>query len=322
MSAADLSHGPTATARPALTIAAVERDTRISKDTLRVWERRYGFPQPLRDANGERLYPFEQVERLRHIKRLMDVGHRPGRIVGMTLAELFALDTVGVTEPPPRTEEDARNLQERQFMLETLCSHDVQALRRALGQALLRRGLATFVMDIVVPLLVDVGEAWSRGQVEVFEEHLCSEVVETVLRSALATTTELKLELRPRVLLTTLPFEAHGLALLMAEALFSIEGCLCMNLGTQTPLGEIALAAQAHRADIVALSFSAAVSHHQLVDSLNELRATLAPSVALWAGTSAALSVQRRVGEGVLLLSSLHEIASEIARWRRLRGSA
>ena len=35
-------------------IAAVERETGLSKDTLRVWERRYGFPRPLRDANGER----------------------------------------------------------------------------------------------------------------------------------------------------------------------------------------------------------------------------------------------------------------------------
>ena len=34
-----------------LSIAAVERDTGLSKDTLRVWERRYGFPSPGRDAN-------------------------------------------------------------------------------------------------------------------------------------------------------------------------------------------------------------------------------------------------------------------------------
>lgn len=317
MSAADLSPEPTVVARPALTIAAVERDTRISKDTLRVWERRYGFPQPLRDTNGERLYPGEQVEQLRHIKRLMDVGHRPGRIVGLSLAELLALDSNCVMEVLPRTEEGARNLQERRLMLELLCSHDVQALRRTLGQALLRRGLGAFVTEIAVPLLIDLGEAWSRGQVEIFEEHLCSEVLETVLRSALATSPELTHEPRPRVLLATFPFEAHGMALLMAEALFSIEGCLCMNLGTQTPLREMALAARAHRADIVALSFSPAVSPHQLVDGLAELRAVLNPTVEIWAGTSATLSVQRRVGDGVVLLSRLDAIASEVARWRQ-----
>ena len=46
-----------------LSIAAVERDTGIGKDTLRVWERRYRFPEPGRDANGERIYPLAQVEK-------------------------------------------------------------------------------------------------------------------------------------------------------------------------------------------------------------------------------------------------------------------
>ena len=75
-------------------IAAVERDTGIAKDTLRIWERRYGFPAPLRDALGERVYPPEQVQRLRLLKRLLDAGHRPGRVVGASdeaLQELLQL---------------------------------------------------------------------------------------------------------------------------------------------------------------------------------------------------------------------------------------
>ena len=30
---------------PLLSIAAVERETGLGKDTLRAWERRYGFPE-------------------------------------------------------------------------------------------------------------------------------------------------------------------------------------------------------------------------------------------------------------------------------------
>ena len=69
---------PAAQAPVTLTIASVERDTGLSKDTLRVWERRYGFPAPGRDARGERLYPLDQVDKLRTLKRLLDLGHRPG----------------------------------------------------------------------------------------------------------------------------------------------------------------------------------------------------------------------------------------------------
>ena len=45
-----------------MSIAGVERDTGLAKDTLRVWERRYGFPQPGRDAFGERAYSLAEVE--------------------------------------------------------------------------------------------------------------------------------------------------------------------------------------------------------------------------------------------------------------------
>ncbi len=37
-------------------ISAVERETGLSKDVLRIWERRYGFPHPGRDENAERQY--------------------------------------------------------------------------------------------------------------------------------------------------------------------------------------------------------------------------------------------------------------------------
>ena len=74
-----------------LSIAAVERDTGLSKDTLRVWERRYGFPAPPRDGLGERSYPFDQVERLRTIRRLLEAGHRPGRVVPLQADELNRL---------------------------------------------------------------------------------------------------------------------------------------------------------------------------------------------------------------------------------------
>src|SRR3954466_10945078 len=75
----------------ALNISGVERETGLSKDVLRMWERRYGFPKPSRDDNGERQYSAEDVAKLRAIKRLMDVGLRPGKIILRTLDELNAL---------------------------------------------------------------------------------------------------------------------------------------------------------------------------------------------------------------------------------------
>lgn len=303
-----------------LTIAAVERDTRIGKDTLRVWERRYGFPQPSRDANGERLYPPDQVERLRHVKRMLDAGHRPGRIVKLSLDELQRLgegSPIGGS-PATRASADERDDTEVRRLLSLLRAHDLSALRRALSQALLRVGLERFVIELAMPLVAEVGQAWARGQLEVFEEHLCSEALETVLRAAMSASPETSPASRPRVVLTTFPFEAHGLGLLMADALFLVHGCATMNLGRQTPLHDLLLASQAHATDIVALSFSAASNPNQAADSLAELRSRLPAEVEVWAG-SPLVALHRRAVDGVLRMSSLDAIGPEIERWKATR---
>jgi methanogenic corrinoid protein MtbC1 len=120
----------------------------------------------------------------------------------------------------------------------------------------------------------------------------------------------------PRVLLTTLPGEQHGLGLLMVEALLALDGCRCVSLGVQTPVWDIALAARAYRSDIVALSFTACISPNQIIDSLTELRSKLPPDAALWAGGSAP-ALQRRGVPGVLALHALDDLAVALQRWRQ-----
>jgi len=55
-----------------------------------------------------------------------------------------------------------------------------------------------------------VGEAWTRGALQIFEEHLYTEVVQSLLRNAIGSIQ--RSGQRPRVLLTTFPQEPHGLA--------------------------------------------------------------------------------------------------------------
>ncbi len=303
--------------RLTLSIAAVERDTGLSKDTLRVWERRYGFPAPVRDTLGERGYPLEQVEKLRLVKRLMDAGHRPGRVVPLATEQLQELADCTVDQPL-RAVELALDSDDVRAHLALIRSHDVPALRHALARLLARFGVARFVTEVVAPLNVAVGDAWIRGQMEIFEEHLYTETVQALLRQALGGIPEPAAAAGPRVLLSTFPGEPHGLGLLMAEALLALEGCPCINLGVQTPLWDIALASQACRADVVALSFTGCMGPNQVVDGLVELRAKLPATVRLWAGGSAPV-LHRRVVEGVLPLASLDDLPAAVQGWRSSR---
>jgi len=298
-----------------LSISAVERDTGLSKDTLRVWERRYGFPTPDRDAAGERAYAFDQVEKLRVIKRLLDAGHRPGRVVPLPFAELQQIAQTTLEHPPAGAAERLPMPPDLGRCLALIRSHDVRGLKRELTRALSRLGLAGFVSEVVGPLSGAIGEAWMRGQLEVHEEHSTSEVIQVVLRQALASLPEAPPDSRPNVLLTTFPGEPHGQGLLMAEAHFALEGCHCVSLGVQTPLWDIVLAATAYRIDIVALAFTGCMGPNQVIDGLGELRLKLPRGVWLWAGGTAPVLHRRRV-DGVQAMASLRDIPAGLARWR------
>jgi methylmalonyl-CoA mutase cobalamin-binding subunit len=297
-------------------IAAVERDTGLTKDTLRVWERRYGFPNPGRDGFGERLYPIDQVDKLRVLRRLMDAGHRPGKLIHLPMHALLLLgrqERLPASAAPAQTAAASVTAPDVGEFLALIRSRQPEVLRRSLAQALLRLGLERFVFDVAAPLARLIGEVWPRDELESFDERLSIESLQTVMRGALASISSPGAP--PTVILTTVPGEPHGLGLLMTESLLSLQGCRCLSLGVQTPLWDAVLAARAHRADVLALSFSSALNAAQVVDSLAELREMLPATIGIWAGGDSPALRRHRLA-GVEVLAGLHEIAPQIARWR------
>ena len=192
-------------------------------------------------------------------------------------------------------------------------THDAPTLERKLNQSLLRLGLRGFVLSTLAPLNVRVGEAWLAGDIAVHEEHFYTEQVQNVLRAAIR-----QLDLRdegPRVLLTTLPQEQHGLGLLMVEGLLASDDAACISLGTQTPVPDIVTGADAHRADVVALSFSSAFPVRGAADAIAMLRDQLDPSVAIWVGGRMVTRL-RTVPDGVQKIDKLEGLSLAVAAWR------
>jgi len=291
-----------------LNISGVERETGLSKDVLRMWERRYGFPKPARDENGERQYTVFEVAKLHAIRRLMDAGVRPGKIIHSSLDELNAMADA---RQPDRREFLAPQLE--RDILDMLRSHDAPGLQHALANLLMKMGLQRFVLEAITPLNRAVGEAWMRGELQVFEEHLYTEQLQVALRTAInAFPRQVG---TPRVLLTTFPGEQHGLGLLMVEALLVPEGTQCISLGVQTPIEDIRRAAVAHKVHLVALSFSGAFALRQATEGLATLRRQLPTAMTLWAGGEMTRRV-RKTMPGVVLIPDLASTIGALKSWR------
>lgn len=294
-----------------LPINAVERETGVTKELLRMWERRYGFPEPARDAHGDRVYSRAQVDKLRLLRRLIDHGFRPGKIIQLdhaSLASLLQGQGRADEELPP---ELAREL------VSVLKSNNLSRIRDYLGHQMIKAGLQRFILDFLRHANVIVGDAWMRGELAVHEEHLFTEQVQELIRQAVS-------GLRPagnppRILLTTPPDEAHGLGLLMVEALLRLDDIDATCFGTQLPAREAAQAALKHRMQIVALSFSASFPTTRAIEYLEELRFRLPPNITIWAGGNSLKSTRRSV-EGVQFIHELPDIKQAVSQWRSQQG--
>lgn len=247
-------------------------------------------------------------------------GFRPGKLAGLDEAALRGM-AAGPAERASKGDTadlDAQRPDLCEYV--ALCkTHDVEALRTQLMQRLLKLGMHRFVNEVLAPLNALVGERWAIGELAVFEEHLYTESVQAVMRNAIsaipASRPQAGAARQPRILLTTIPQEPHGLGLLMAESILALEGAHCISLGVQTPIGEIARAARAQESDIVALSFSSSMRTAVVLEALEDLRAELPDATEIWAGgRSEAFQGKSPVPATYL---ELHGIPAALADWRR-----
>ena len=277
-----------------LNIGAVERDTGIARDTLRIWERRYGFPEPIRNDKGERMYPEVQLRRLQRIRRLLDQGLRPGKVIGLNDAGLDKLEANLYLEKP--LSDSVKHL------LTVLQNTDGTELETALSIIYQQQGMQIFITETIVPLLYTVGERWAIGKLQVFEEHLLSEVLTRFLNSEISLLQ--KTAMKPRVLLATLPGEKHTLGLLMLAAMLSSRNISVVNLGGEVPLDQIVAAVERFDVDVIGVTFSSSYQYENIRRNLIELRESITEGVDIWMGGEGAKRL-RKLPVGVTKFTSL-----------------
>lgn len=283
-------------------ISDVSRIAGIPKDLLRMWERRYGYPRPARDTNGDRVYSDEQLDKLIVIRQLVDQGRRPGKLMALDLTRLKSL------REAPRSELDVDGF------LELLRAGDTASLRDWLQGQLLAHGLRAFIQGVMVPATRVVGEAWSRGELAIYEEHLYTQLVYSLVRQSLAG--HYREGAEPRVMLTTVPGEQHSLGLLMVEALLHLGGAEVISFGTEMPFRDIRDAASSHQVDVIGLSFSGHFKTDDAVVMLTGLRQMIDPKVRIWAG-GAAFASGFVMPDGVRFLDGLDGVETALAEWQR-----
>ncbi len=265
-------------------IRVASRLTGIPADTLRMWERRYGFPRPERTGGGSRTYTDEDIELLHLLSRAMKAGYRPGEIVGKSRSEIEDILTqVAPVRPEPLVEGALPTVR---GLIQHLLADDTEALATEMRRAALRLGSKRFVTEIAHPFTIEVGVMWEAGKLEVRHEHLASEVLSTLLRLLLSTSEDGLA--RPVVLLATLPGEQHGLGLEMVALYLASKRATPRLLGVNTPRDQIVKAARALGADVVGLTITPTSDIDVAATDIQWMLSELPRRVEIWAGGEAA----------------------------------
>lgn len=263
---------PVADTRGALHIREVVRIAGLRREQLYMWQRRYGFPAPLRDAFGDRVYPPDQIARLKLIKQLLSEGWRAGAVVPLTESVLQSMLGLTVEDPAPLPDEI-------ESAVKLLAQHRVGELQNHLSKLLVGQGTRKFLEATLIPLNEAVHERVVRGEMENFQELRFADLAQRLLRDV----TRLVRPTRDarQVLLATPPNDPNQLGLAILELLLFTEGVNCLTLGAGVPAQEIAGAAAAYKASVVVLLFDRGISGKIAGQEIRSLRSLLARGTPL-----------------------------------------
>ena len=231
-----------------INIQKLSQEVGIGVDTLRVWERRYGFPKPGRDSRGHRCYPVDQVEELRVIKSLQLLGMRPSKIHKMSPGDRIKLRQSLQQKEMPGDSSD-------EIAQDLTIKLGPKEIDRELEQQLQYLGMEKFIHEIAVPLIQALDRGWTDNIISIAREHLVSDRLEAMLREQL----KIGEPNNPgrQMLFLTLSGERHKLGLLMSALLFKQQGISCTILNEEIPLSEVPSLVEELGIDAVAISFSA-----------------------------------------------------------------
>ncbi|MBL8187077.1 MAG: MerR family transcriptional regulator [Acidobacteria bacterium] len=274
-------------------IRAVAKQTGISIDTLRAWEKRYQVVVPQRDERG-RLYTEADMRRLRLLNAAVEKGHAIGRLAALSNEDLEALvlETPLIAEVPAAKETEIIKRQNTAAASDSvsILGSVIDAVGR-LDYAEAERELSLLaavlpprelVHNVALPLMRQVGEAWHTGKLGIAQEHMAT----SLLRNLLGGLIPLHRRAAPKgkLLFATPSGEHHEFGILVSAMLAAGGGMGIVYLGTNLPGEEIVAAAQKTAPLAVVLGYVGANGAKAGLAEIEGVAHKLPAQIELWIG--------------------------------------
>jgi DNA-binding transcriptional MerR regulator len=220
-------------------IQFVSKITGINPHTIRAWEKRYSAVSPVRDTNGRRLYKQLDIDKLTLLHELSSLGNPISDLASLTLEELQSLYKNFFGTIKTKVREVQTSSIDFNSMLQNLImalqlfkldviSHELEKIKQDCS-------LREFALNLLAPLLQEVGAMCDTDQISIAQEHALSSILKFHVGNILFDYPIDVKSLDHNVVIATPEGELHEFGIMIAALLCKHYGIKFYYLGPNLP---------------------------------------------------------------------------------------
>jgi DNA-binding transcriptional MerR regulator/methylmalonyl-CoA mutase cobalamin-binding subunit len=292
-------------------IQHVAKLTGLSKDVIRIWERRFGFISPLRGTNRYRLYTDEDIALLRYLKKETEKGISIGDLAGVGREELLSR----IPKSEPLIQKNVAPYEEViEGLLKSLQPIDSIAFERKLNESIAILPFEEALIRILIPLQYRVGDLWHEGKLEISTEHFVTKLVQQKLFSSM---NQLSLsEIGPKVIIGCPPGERHELGAQAIAYTCMVQGCNVHFLGGDVPIDSLASICLQSKASVAILSITIPLSESESNELILQLQQKVMPICPVWVGGRGVLKIKSDFEHhNIVVIEPMSELKNYLSRY-------
>lgn len=245
-------------------IKDLENYTEIKAHTIRIWEQRYNLLSPKRTDSNIRYYSHEDLKKILNINLLYLNGLKISKIAKLSGDEIMQKAKELIVDNSTSGSEEVDT------MLIAITSMDGDEIRRLLRHYDEQFTVRQLYANVIVPLLVKMGELWQTNSISIAHEHHFSNILRDfyILKINDA---KPKVKKNKTVMLFLPQHEDHELSLLYFQYLLKDAGFHCIYLGKNVPLHDLETSIKQVKPDILVTNLITRIQHKEIKAFFEEL---------------------------------------------------
>ena len=261
---------------PRFNLGVVIQETNLNPDTLRAWERRYGFPKPQRTEGGHRLYSQQDIDSIKWLSARLAEGMRIGKAIDLWQSTDDPLQLISAAATP-LVERNSENpfTELRQRWVACCLNFDEAGAEQVMVRSFALYPTEAVCLRVLQSGLAELGELWCRHEATVQQEHFASALAMRRLDTLFAnvpTSTQ-----QATILLGCPVGETHIFSTLLISVMLRHRGWNVIYLGADVPLDRLEQTLGQVQASLVVMPAMQLSSAATLLETANYLQKSQIP---------------------------------------------